>query len=108
MNAAAWVVGIYGLVSVVGGLVGYVKAKSRASLIAGSIAGLLLFSCAYGISLGSSVGATGSLLVAFLLGGRFLGTWRRTHRLMPDLMMVVLGGLTLATVSLALLQRAHR
>ena len=46
MNLAITVVAFYGMFNLVGGGIGYLKAKSRASLIAGSISGiLLLFQC---------------------------------------------------------------
>ena len=105
MNLAAAVAGIYGLVSLVGGIIGYVKAKSLASVVAGSVSGVILLVCAYEMMSGHRVAAIGSLLIALMLGGRFVGTWRRTHRLMPDLVMVVLSLVTLVSVSLALLAR---
>ena len=105
MSLAVWVVGIYGLFSLVGGMIGYLKAKSQASLIAGSLSGVSLFACAYGIMHESRVAALVSLVIAALLGGRFVGTWRRTHRVMPDLLMVVLSLATIVTVSLGLRAR---
>ena len=104
MSGAVWVVALYGIVSLFGGIMGYVKAKSRISLVTGSVAGLLLLSCAYGMSHGSRLATMMSFLMALLLGGRFAGTWRRTHRVMPDLIMMVLGFVTLVTVGLALVR----
>ena len=102
MSLSAWVVGIYGVFTLSGGVIGYLKAKSHASLVAGSIAGMILLACAYGMGRGSTIAAIVSLLIAALLGGRFAGTWRRTHRLMPDLLMVMLSLATLVSVSLGL------
>ena len=104
-SIAIWVVAVYGLCSLIGGVIGYAKAKSQASLVAGSLSGVLLLACAYGLSHGRRVAMVGSLLIALLLGGRFLGTWRRTHRMMPDVLMIVLSLATLLTVSLQLLVR---
>ena len=42
MNVAAAVVALYGMFSITDGVIGYLKAKSKASLIAGSISGALL------------------------------------------------------------------
>ncbi len=95
MNLAVWVVAVYGMVSLVGGVIGYVKAKSTASLVAGTVSGAILVACANGMQRGSALAAGGSLLVAVLLVGRFLGTWQRNRRVMPDLIMVVLGLATL-------------
>ena len=105
MGLAVIVVGCYGAFSLVGGVIGHVKAKSRASLIAGSISGVALLACAAGISQGSRAAAAGALLVALALGGRFAETWRRTHRLMPDLLMALLSLATLAAVGAHLISR---
>ena len=99
MSVATIVVGLYGAFSLMGGVIGYLKAKSQASLLVGSIAGALLLVCASGIHHGSRAAAVGALLIALVLGGRFLGTWRRTRRLMPDLVMVLLSLATLASVA---------
>ena len=98
MKIGVGVVAIFGLCSVVGGIIGYVKARSRASLVAGSASGAILLFCAYGLMQGSRVAAMISLLIALLLGGRFLGTWRRTHRIMPDVLMILLSLATLVSV----------
>ena len=98
MMMATAVVGLYGLFSLVGGAIGYVKAGSRASLAAGSASGLLLLLCAFGIQQGRVAAAIGSLAIALALGGRFIGTWRRTRRLMPDLLMILLSLSTVAAV----------
>lgn len=44
---------VYGMFSITGGLIGYLKAKRVASLMAGSVSGALLLFFAYGISHGS-------------------------------------------------------
>jgi len=98
MNLAVAVVGLFGLFSLVGGAIGYFKAKSGASLIAGTVSGLILLACAAGIARGQRLASIVSLIVALLLGGRFLGTWWKNHRVMPDGIMVVLSLLTLLAV----------
>ena len=105
MGLSVWVVGIYGVLTLSGGAIGYLKAKSRASLVAGLTAGVILLVCAYGMRNESTIAAIVSLLIAALLGGRFMGTWRRTHRVMPDLLMVALSLATLLSVSLGLYAR---
>ena len=101
MHPAVWVVGVYGLVSLVGGVIGYVKAKSTASLIAGTVSGGLMLWAADGLRRGNSAAELVSLAIPIVLGLRFFTTWRRTKRLMPDLIMVILG---LATIVAVLLQ----
>ena len=47
--------------------------------------------------------AMGGGWVAFSLGIRFFGTWRRTKRVMPDLLMVAFSIATLIAVGLSML-----
>ena len=104
MNFAAAVVALYGLFSLIGGIIGYVKAKSTASLIAGSLSGIVLLICGYWIARGSFAADIVSLVVAVLLGVRFFKTWRANHRVMPDLLMVIFSAATLFFVGIHLFQ----
>lgn len=62
----------FGLLTVVGGLMGYLKAKSVASLVAGGISGGLLLVGAMLVHSGHLTGgATLLLIVSLLLLGRF-------------------------------------
>ena len=105
MNVAVTVVASYGIFSVVGGVIGYLKAKSAASLMAGSLSGVLLLLCAYGIEQGSRAALVGSLVIALALGARFLGTWLKRRRVMPDLLMVLFSAATLLAAGAVLLRR---
>ncbi len=108
MKLAAIVVAIYGLFTLIGGFIGYLKAGSRASLIAGGISGIVLLSCVYGLIWASTAAAGLSLAVALVLGVRFLGTWSKKRRVMPDLLMVVLSALAAVTVIVELISRSPR
>lgn len=98
MPAAVILLIVYGMFCGIGGVIGFVKAKSAASLIAGGFSGLGLLVCAWLLYRGNHAGALGSLAIAVLLGGRFLMTWLRTKKLMPDLVMVVLSAVTIAVM----------
>ena len=103
MSITTAVVASYGLFTLVGGVIGYVKAKSFASLMAGVASGLFVLICAAGIARGSRSAAWAVVLVALSLGLRFFGAWRKNHRLMPDLLMVILSIVALLAVGMVLL-----
>ncbi|MGE5656037.1 MAG: TMEM14 family protein [Actinomycetota bacterium] len=88
----------YGLLTFVGGLIGYAKAKSKASLISGSLSGLLLILAGVVQLQGQSWGLILATVVAAVLVIVFIGRLVKTRKLMPAGLMI-LGGL----VSLALL-----
>lgn len=71
-QVAAVFTALYGVCSIVGGGLGYVRAASVVSLVAGGVAGLLLLLCAAGIFYRPSVSLGGAILVAVLLIVRFL------------------------------------
>lgn len=94
---------LYGAFTMVGGLIGFVKAKSVASLVAGVGCGMALIACALGMQRGNRVSAMAVMAIAVLLGARFLMTWRHRRRLMPDLLMVLFSAVTLLLVGLSLI-----
>ena len=102
MDLTIVIVIAFGLFSLVGGFVGYIKAGSKASLIAGSLSGIVLLFSAYGITKGIAFAPLVSLGVAILLGGRFFGTWMKTRRVMPDLLMILFSLATAILVGLRL------
>lgn len=98
MDLATFVVLGYGVFALVGGVIGYVKAKSKASLIAGLISGILLLGSAYGFTQNVRAAHWISLVVALILGIRFTKKWVATRRVMPELLMSVLSLLTVIAV----------
>ena len=105
MRLTVLIVMVYGLFTVSGGVIGYLNAKSRASLIAGSLCGLVLLAAAYHIRQGNPAAPVVVIVVAFLLGGRFAMTWRKNRRLAPDLLMIVLSVVALLAGGFELLGR---
>ena len=105
MDTAAIVIAAYGAFSLIGGIIGYLKAKSFASLIAGVISGVLLILCAGGMGKDSQAALLASAGIALLLGARFTGTWLRRRRVMPDLLMVRFSAAALIADGFALLGR---
>lgn len=90
----------YGVLSLAGGIMGYVKAKSRASLIAGGISGLLLIG---GAALAASNPALGLTIIAVIsaaLVGRFAKSALRKGS--SPVAYVMVGGGLVALVSAGL------
>ena len=81
---------VFGLLTIAGGLMGYVKAGSTASLIAGSISGVLLLVAAFLLPAQMIVSLTIATIVSLLLAGRFLPAFFRSGKLMPDGIMALL------------------
>ena len=80
---------IYGILLIVGGVMGYVKAKSAASLVAGGVSGVLALILAWYYNACPYVPAMAlllSLALAVIMGRRYL----RTRKAMPSLLIVVL------------------
>ncbi len=81
---------VFGLLTIAGGVMGYVKAGSTASLIAGSISGILLLVAAFLLPSNVLVGLVIGGLVSLLLAAQFLPAFVRTGKMMPAGMMSLL------------------
>ena len=81
---------IFGLLTIAGGIFGYVKAGSMASVIAGSITGVLLLVAAFLLPQHRAVGLATALVVSLLLAGQFIPKFLQTGRVMPAGMMSIL------------------
>jgi uncharacterized membrane protein (UPF0136 family) len=101
----AWttcVYGIFALASFAGGVVGFRKAKSRASLIAGCVSGCLLLGATCALSAGATM--LGLCLgggTSLLLAGRFVPAFAKTKKAMPQGMMAVLSLIGIGVTLLA-------
>src|SRR5438445_10534819 len=110
---AAGLAGVYGVIALVGGCVGYARKGSTASLIAGVISGLLLLLCAAGVCFRPGPGLIGAMVIALALAGRFasvlaqnssrLPTWLSEGAGVTAYIMIVGGVLVLVAGGLALL-----
>ena len=90
MEAAKIYFIVFGALTIVGGIVGYVKAGSVASIIAGSITGVLLLVAAFLLPEHRMVGLATALIVSLLLAAQFIPKLLRTGRIMPAGIMSVL------------------
>ena len=92
---------VFGLLTIVGGVMGYVKAGSGASLIAGSISGILLLVAAFLIPGQPAIGLALGAVVSIALAGKFIPAFIKTHQIMPAALMSVLSviGIIMAIVA---------
>ena len=111
MHVVALVVTIlYGLVSLTGGIMGYVKAGSVPSLIAGGLAGVLLILCGVGIAYWPVPSLIAAKVVAGLLVIRFAIAFIKKKEVMSHVMyvtsvvMIVGGVVVLACAAVAVTQ----
>ena len=81
----------YGTLAIIGGIVGYLQVQSKASLISGSISGLLLISAAVLQLQGYTWGLPLAAALTALLIIVFVGRWTKTRKFMPAGLMIVLG-----------------
>lgn len=82
---------LFGVLTIGGGVMGYVKAKSRASIIAGSISGLALIAAGWLIGVETTTGLALGFAISLALAGRFGNAYRQTKKPMPAGLMAVLG-----------------
>lgn len=81
----------YGILAVVGGIIGYVQAKSKASLISGSISGILLIIAGILQLQGQSAGLILATVITAVLVIVFGIRLTKTRKFMPAGLMSVLG-----------------
>ena len=89
---------IFGLLTIAGGIMGYVSKGSMPSIIAGSISGILLLAAAFLLPNHAAIGLAVAAIVSVLLAGRFVPAFIKTGSLMPAGMMSILSviGIVLA------------
>ena len=82
---------IYGVLLIVGGVMGYIKAKSVPSLVAGCICGFvaLLLGYRYTWHFAPHAALVLALILIFLMGRRYLNT----RKAMPALLIVVMSAI---------------
>jgi len=95
---------VFGVLTILGGIIGYMKAKSRASLVAGGVSGGLLLVAAW-------LAHSGHAFSGFILGGvvslallgRFAPAYRKQHKFFPAGLMALLGlgGIAVAVLGIA-------
>ena len=94
---------LFGALTILGGVIGFVKAGSRASLIAGGVSGALILLAAWLVMSGQAqAGLILGLVISAVLEMRFLPAFLKTKKPMPAGMMAALslGGTVLSVLAL--------
>ena len=81
----------YGILVIVGGIIGYVQAQSKASLISGIISGLLLVTAGVMQLQGQGLGLILAIVVTIALVIVFAIRLAKTRKFMPAGLMTALG-----------------
>ena len=98
-KAAVGLTAAYGLISLTGGLIGYVKAGSLASLIAGGGSGLILLISAFIARQKPKGGLTTALVISLILVGRFIKATITGGSLSAIAAVMIAGGLAVIVAS---------
>lgn len=91
----------FGLLTIAGGVMGYMKASSAISLFAGGISGVLLLVAAFLLPSHFAAGLILGGVVSLLLIGYFLPAFFRTGKITPAGMMSILSILGVVLAILA-------
>ncbi len=92
---------IFGALTIIGGVIGYVKAGSLPSIIAGAITGVLLLVAGWILPSNRSMGLVTAFIVSLLLAAQFVPKFVRTGKVMPAGLMSILSviGILVAIVA---------
>jgi uncharacterized membrane protein (UPF0136 family) len=92
---------IFGVLTIVGGIVGYASKGSVPSIVAGSVAGILLVLGAFLLPNHFIAGLAIDAIVSLLLAGQFVPKFIQTGKAMPAGMMSILSviGILMAIVT---------
>jgi uncharacterized membrane protein (UPF0136 family) len=93
---------VYGTIMILGGIAGYVKVGSKASLLAGVGMGLALLATGYGVWQGSEHSLVAAEVIALLLVVLFAVRYAKSRRFMPAGMLAILSLLAVVMFGMAL------
>ncbi|HSH40492.1 MAG TPA: TMEM14 family protein [Chthoniobacterales bacterium] len=96
---------IFGLLTIIGGVIGYASKGSMASIVAGSISGILLLVGAFVLPNNTTAGLAIAGIVSILLAGRFIPAFVKTGDFMPAGMMAFLSAIGVIVAIAAFMRR---
>ena len=96
---------VFGILTIIGGIMGYVKAKSVASIISGSLCGIVLIGASFTFPERPIFGGVVGLLVSVLLAGKFVPDYIHKRAFLPGGLMAFLSLASIVISILALLPK---
>lgn len=96
---------IFAALTIVGGVMGFVKAGSTASIVAGGISGVLIVIAALLLKTNLVVGLALGGVVALALAGRFAPAFISTGKFMPAGMMTILSAIAVVLTVVAFVKK---
>jgi uncharacterized membrane protein (UPF0136 family) len=105
VNAAKIYFLVFGALTIIGGIIGYVKAGSLPSIIAGAVTGLLLIVAGALLPEHRAIGLATAFTISLLLALQFVPKFIRTGRVMPAGMMSILSVIGLAVAVVAWIKK---
>ena len=108
MKVTATIVCAYALLILMGGLIGYYKAGSIASLISGITFGIALVLCSFAIAKGKILAQYAALILTFFLDGFFTHKFAKTLHFVPSGMMSLFSLAVLIVIALKIRRSVKR
>jgi uncharacterized membrane protein (UPF0136 family) len=102
MENTAIEVWVYGVIMILGGIAGFVRVGSKASLISGVGFGLVLLVCGFEVWRNSQTGLLAAVVIALLLVVLFAIRYAKKQRFMPAGMLAILSLVAAVMFALAL------
>jgi len=96
---------IFGLLTIVGGVIGYVKAGSTISIVSGAIAGIALIVAAFLLPGNAALGLIIAGIVSVLLAGRFIPHFMQSGKIMPDALISALSAIGVVVAIVAWIKK---
>ena len=96
---------VFAILTIIGGIMGYVKAKSMISLISGSISGIILIIASCLLPERPIIAGVIGLSVSVLLAGKFVPDFIHKRAFLPSGLMAVLSVVSIVLTILALLPK---
>jgi uncharacterized membrane protein (UPF0136 family) len=100
MKVTATTVCVYGLLLLIGGFIGHLKAGSQASLLSGLFFGIAMLLCSYAIYRGKLIAQYIALGLTFFLDGFFTYRYAKTLQFFPSGAMSLISLAVLIVIAL--------